>query len=92
VTANERRLLTALVALRGNATPAELIERYPELYAGDVRSVTASIHLTAASAARKGYVTRGRRMVRSENTGQVHGGSRLYRITAAGRAALGGAS
>jgi hypothetical protein len=89
MTRNERRLLTALAAARNGATPAELIEKHPELYAGDARSVTASIHLTAASAVRKGYVTRHKRMVRSKTSGAVQGGPRMYRISDAGRAALG---
>jgi len=46
------------------------------------------VHLTAASAVRKGWAKRGKQMVRSANSGEVQGGPRLYRITPAGRAAI----
>jgi hypothetical protein len=80
-------MLAALTAApRGAATPAELMAADPAWFAGvPVRSATASLHLTAASLARKGLVTRGRRSVDRHGDGRTSGGPRLYQVTDAGR-------
>jgi hypothetical protein len=88
MTPNGRAMLGAVAANGGAATPAELIKRFPEIYPGDVRSVTASLHLTGSYLVGLGFLKRGRRQVRSKVSGQVQGGPRLYRLTPAGKAAL----
>jgi hypothetical protein len=89
LTPKGRAMLTAVAAARdGAATPEYLIRRYPQAYAGDVRSVTSSLHRTAAHLVNQGYLKRGRVQARGARSGQVQGGRRTYRITAAGREAL----
>jgi hypothetical protein len=90
MTRSGQRMLAAIAAAGGSATPAGLIAAHPEWFAGEpVRSATASLHLTGSYLVRLGYLRRGREMTRSRTSGEVQGGRRCYRLTSAGRAALG---
>jgi hypothetical protein len=89
LTPRGRRMLAEIARTRkGAATPEQLIAANPVLYGGDVRSVTASLHLTARKLTELGYLRRRRQMTRSRTSGRVQGGRRMYEITEAGRQAL----
>lgn len=86
LTPKGRLLLDALArSPKGAATPDELLDRFGEAFAGWTQ---AAFHETAKRLANAGWVERKRRMVRSRNTGKIQGGSRMYKITDAGRKVL----
>jgi len=85
-TAKGRLMLTALAASpKGKASPDQLLEAFPETFAGWTQ---AAFHETAKTLARHGWIERKRRMTHNKTTGRVQGGQRAYVTTPTGREVL----